>query len=91
MIDVTPYQARLVDDTATGESEKTLRETGERVYVKMRFFQYEIRIDKIAKDIGAQPTEELAKLAWVTPEDLPRTKLAAPTVELLKKLGYYHD
>ena len=88
-IDITPYQTDMVDDLQTGESEKTLKETGERVLVQMKFIDYEIHINKSASNVGERPTEELVELMWVSLEELPNTDLSPPTVEFLKAHGYF--
>src|ERR1035438_1688422 len=36
-IDIRPFEPILIDDDTHGESEKTLKDTGERVLVKMNF------------------------------------------------------
>jgi 8-oxo-dGTP pyrophosphatase MutT (NUDIX family) len=87
-INIKPYEIELVDDTAKGESEKTLKNTGERALVKMNFFDYEIHIPKLSSEVGAKPTEELVRLEWVALKDLSHTKLSPPTTKLLKKLGH---
>jgi 8-oxo-dGTP pyrophosphatase MutT (NUDIX family) len=47
-LDVSAYEPELVEDSAIGDSEKTLRDTGERVLVHMRFFTYRINIAELA-------------------------------------------
>ena len=87
-LDITPYEVKIVEDGGSGQSEKTLKDTGERVSVHMNFFTYEIRIDLPAKKIPVYTTEELVEIKWIDINDLPNEKLAAPTVKLLKKLKY---
>lgn len=87
-LDITGLKPELVDDAASGESEKNLKETGERVLVKMQFIDYRIVLNEPAAKSGAAPTEELVELVWVAFGDLPSTDLSPPTIELLKKLGY---
>lgn len=87
-LDIGPYEVRLVEDGDSGQSEKTLKGTGEQVMVHMNFFTYEIKIDKPAAEIPAKETPELVTLQWLSMKDLPKEKLAPPTVKLLKKLQY---
>lgn len=89
-LDISVYKVKPLDRERirTGESKKTLKDTGERVYVTMNFFDYEIRINQPADKIPAKTTEELARLTWVSLKDLPSTKLSPPTIELLKEQGY---
>lgn len=87
-LDVCDYEPELVEDAATGESEKTLRDTGERVLVHMHFFTYRINIPMLAEDIKARAGDDLAEIAWVPLDKLPDYKLSPPSEALFKKLGY---
>jgi len=87
-LDVSAYEAELVEDAATGESEKTLRDTGERVLVHMHFFTYRINVPLLAEDIKVQAGDDLAELAWVPIDKLAEYKLSPPSENLFKKLGY---
>jgi 8-oxo-dGTP pyrophosphatase MutT (NUDIX family) len=87
MIDITPYVITKTD-VASGESEKLLKETGERALVQMTFHDYEIHIDKPAEQCGAQPTEELVELQWFSIDDLAKADLSSPTRAYLEKKGY---
>src|SRR5436853_6926042 len=60
-LNISAYEAELVEDAATGESEKTLRDTNERVLVHMHFFTYTISIPELAKDIKAQEGDDLVE------------------------------
>lgn len=87
-LDVSSYEAELVEDAATGQSEKTLRDTGERVLVHMHFFTYRITIPLLAEDIKAQAGDDLVEIAWISLDKLSEYKLSPPSEALFKKLGY---
>jgi mutator protein MutT len=87
-LDVSSYEAELVEDAATGESEKTLRDTNERVLVHMHFFTYRINIPLLTEDIKVQAGDDLVELAWVPLDKLDAYKLSPPSEALFKKLGY---
>jgi mutator protein MutT len=87
-LDVTPYKTELVEDAATGESEKTLKDTNETVLVHMHFFTYRINIPLLAEDIIAQAGDDLVELEWVPLDKLSDYKLSPPSEALFKKLGY---
>lgn len=72
----------------TGESEKILRDTGERVFVKMRFYNYRISLPQLAHKIEVQMTDDLKDGAWFSREQLPGLDLSPPTENSLRKLGY---
>ncbi len=84
--DISGLRIELIDDTATGESEKTLKDTGEKVLVKMNFFEYKIVLHKTAEELGDKPTEELVELKWFATEDLSVANLALPTRKLFEKI-----
>jgi 8-oxo-dGTP pyrophosphatase MutT (NUDIX family) len=88
-IDITPYQIELVEDAATGESEKTLKETGERVLVQMNFYTYRIIIaDKNADEISIVLDDEFTRYEWHSLEQLKTVKITPPSEGILKKLRY---
>jgi len=88
-IDITPYDRELVDDVGTGESEKTLKETGERVLVKMYFTIYKVIIaDKTAEEISVALNDDLVAYQWTNRDDLSLIKMTPPSVDLFKRLGY---
>lgn len=87
-LDISNYETKIVEDGGKGESEKTLKETGERVLVRMNFYTYEVRLDKTADELDLQPTEELAEVMWVPKSELKMLSLSPPTIKLLNKLGY---
>jgi len=88
-IDISPYRIELVEDGATGESEKTLKEVNERVLVKMNFYTYRVFIDdRNAVDIPVQLDDEFTRYEWHSVDELENFKLSPPSIALFKKLGY---
>lgn len=88
-IDITPYSITLVDDKGEGESEKTIKETGEHVLCKMKFYVYKVVInDKDANEIEAQLNDDLVSHCWSNLSDLKNMKITPPSVALFKRLGY---
>ncbi len=88
-INIAPFHAELVDDSMVGESEKTLRETGERVLAKMKFFTYKIVLDKPADQISViLDPHEFSEYKWFGLSELKTLKLSPPSVELFTKLGF---
>lgn len=88
-IDIAKYKIELVDDTGKGESEKILKDTGEKVLVAMRFYTYKVVIDdKDADEIAVALNDDLAEYHWINLADVNDYKLTPPSVELFIKLGY---
>lgn len=85
-IDISKFEIKLVDDAASGESEKVL-ENGERVRCKMHFNVYEVGINLKAKLIKTEPGDDFETLIWVKPSKMTNIKLTPPSEALFKKLG----
>lgn len=80
-IDKNPFKC-------SGESEKTLKDTGERVLAKMDFFDYRVVLNQISEDVKIKLNEEFIKYKWFGIEDLKNTKLTSPSILLFKSYGY---
>lgn len=87
-VDTNDCQVTLADDQGTGESEKILKDTGERVLCKMQFNVYHVDVNKDAADIETKVSDDLVKLEWVDLKQLKNYKLTPPSVALFKRLGY---
>ncbi len=87
-LDVSDAKITLIRDDNSGESEKDLPETGERVLVRMRFHDYKVLIPKNAADIPIQINHELAESMWIPVADLPAARLVEPTMQTLQAMGY---
>ena len=86
-LDIAHIPFTLIDDTQTGEAEKTLP-TGENVHVKMKFYRYKIVLPTEALNTKIQLNDDLVEYRWVQPEELKTLKLTPPSIELFTKLGY---
>lgn len=88
-IDISPYGIILVDELGEGESSKILKETGEKVLCKMKFYVYKVEIkDTVASEIKVSLDDDLEKYIWTDISDLKNVKLTPPSFDLFKKLGY---
>jgi hypothetical protein len=65
-----------------------LRDTGERVHVKMRFHNYRISVLLPAYKVKIKTTDDLVDATWFSRQELPKLNLSPPTVSSLQKLGY---
>lgn len=86
-IDITGCDIELVN-TAEGESEKTLKTTGETVIVEMKFNDFRVQLTVNAADTPPAPTDELAESRWFAIEELNGLTFSPPTKALFQKLGY---
>lgn len=87
-IDISAYDAELITEDS-GESSKTLKNTGERVWCKMKFFTYKVVMhNKDAEQIPVILDEEHSEYRWTKIEELKNLKLTPPSERLFSKLGY---
>jgi 8-oxo-dGTP pyrophosphatase MutT (NUDIX family) len=87
-LDIKDADIKLVNDTQSGESEKTLRDTHERVFVLMHFNDFYITMPKPAAELPLTSGDDFMDARWVPTADLPKLKLTDPTQITLRKLGY---
>jgi len=87
---VVPLEkVELLDDVGHGESEKTLKETGERVLCKMNFNVYKITLDQNSAEVSVSLNDDLVRYQWTDVSSLHNLKLTPPSVELFRRLGYF--
>jgi 8-oxo-dGTP pyrophosphatase MutT (NUDIX family) len=87
-IDTEQCTVTLADDQGNGESEKTLKDTGETVLCKMQFNVYRVDVPEDANSIKLTPSDDLVILDWVELTNLSNYKLTPPSQTLFKRLGY---
>ena len=74
--------------TTTGGSEKTLPDTGERVWAAMTFHNYVVRLDAPASDVTLAAGSDFAQASWLTRHELANQHLAPTVAQLLATRGY---
>lgn len=72
---------------ATGENEKTLRDTGERVFVQMDFYNYRIDLPDDAHNVAVKPEDDWDEPEWFNLADLKDKNLSPPTRQTLVETG----
>lgn len=89
-IDLSVYNIELIDKKGEGEAEKILKDTGEKVLCKMKFFVYRVKInDKESREIEIKLNDDLVKYKWVQLVDLKKIEKTPPGIKLFKRLGYF--
>lgn len=86
--DISGSQVEPFAGVLTGESEKVLRGTGERVLVKMTFHNFVVRVAQAAKDITIRCEDDIIDARWHPVAGLSKLTLSPPTITSLKLLGY---
>lgn len=87
-IDISGEQIEMLDLSLTGQSEKTLRDTGERVLVDMTFYNFVIRLSQPARDVTVTAQDDFTDAQWVSREQLPTLSISPPSIKTLRHLGY---
>ena len=88
-IDVSNTHIELLEWRGHGKTEKTLKETGEKVIADMTFLVYKIQLDVPAGEVVFNfDPHEIAEYRWSDPSELPNLKLTPPSIELFTHLGY---
>lgn len=88
-IDIRPYEIKQLEDVSTGVSEKTLKDTGERVLCHMKFHKFEIIVkDKMAQEIELTLGDDLVSAQWLSKEELAFAKQIPGGKEFFQKMGY---
>ena len=86
-IDLTHATVKQVA-TTTGGAEKTLPDTGERVWAAMTFHNYVVTLDVPASDVTLAAGSDFAQARWFTRHELASQQLAPTVAQLLATRGY---
>lgn len=86
-IDVTGADVKFQADVQRGTSEKTLRDTGERVIVTMHFNDFVVAFDKPASEIPIILEDDFGYAEWVATTNLSDKQFSPSTEYRLKKLN----
>jgi 8-oxo-dGTP pyrophosphatase MutT (NUDIX family) len=87
-IDISRAEVEPIHLDLTGESEKTLRTTGERVFVEMTFHNFVVRLPQAADGVEIKAEDDFTDARWIPLGDLIHIPLAQPTITTLAHLGY---
>lgn len=72
---------------SSGEHEKTLRDTGERVFVKMDFYNYRIDLAQNADKVVLKTEDDWYQPRWFSLDELKNANLSEPTRNTLIATG----
>ena len=87
-LDISPYEIIQLPHNNTWTTEKTLKETGEKVLCHMEFNRFKIQLDHNAQDIEVQPTNELVEIKWFDSKELAEAKQIPGGKEFFQKMWY---
>jgi 8-oxo-dGTP pyrophosphatase MutT (NUDIX family) len=86
-IDISNEKIEKMKGSFTGKSEKSLRESGEKVLVDMRFYNFRITLNENANKIKLKTDDDFIEAEWFNIDDLGDLKLSPPTITSLQKFG----
>lgn len=88
---VTENQLRQLPQTKSGKSEKTLRETGERVVQNMTFYDFVANMPQESDQIEIMAGDDFSNIGWYSAEDLVRRELSPTVKRTLIELGFLKE
>ena len=87
-LDIGGTTVSLIDEVLTGQSKKTLKETGETVLVDMTFYSYKVEYDMPADSIEVRLNDDLGMATWIALDDIAGRSYAPGVEKVLKHLGF---
>lgn len=87
-LDIAKAKVEELGHAGSGISEKTLRDTGERVQVEMQFYNFIVRMPQPAAAIAVTAEDDFIEPRWTSVNELHDLKLSPPTVETLQAIGF---
>lgn len=89
-VGISTEGSRIVPLASVGKgvSEKTLKETGERVLCHMEFNRFEVHMDKNADEIELRLDDDLVEARWFTRDELPSVEQIPGGKEFFEEMGY---
>lgn len=76
-----------IEGALSGQSEKVLRETNEKVLVEMKFYNFKVTLTELADSVTLIHEDDFIEAKWYTIDELKNLKLSPPTITTLQKLG----
>lgn len=86
-IDLTDKELIPLPFEGSGETEKTLS-TGEKVWVKMKFNRFEVRLESPSTEIELRPSDDLIELRWFSQDELSDIEQVPGGKEFFIQAGY---
>lgn len=87
-LDISKERILPLKPIGTGSSEKTLAETGEKVFCHMTFHRFVIRLDQDAAKIAISGNGEFVETRWFNRDELSATKQISGGREFFVEMGY---
>jgi 8-oxo-dGTP pyrophosphatase MutT (NUDIX family) len=86
-LDVDDAIIEEIDLKLSGESPKVLKDSGEEILGKYKFYNFVVRFDKNAIEIPIEALDDFVEPTWHRISELNSIKLVPPSITSLKHLG----
>ncbi|HJQ08177.1 MAG TPA: NUDIX hydrolase [Candidatus Saccharimonadales bacterium] len=87
-IDITGATITRLDNVATGESKKTLKDANEVVLMKMEFYDFTVRLHEEASAVSLRFNDDFGDAQWYVADELENAQIGPNTKLTLQKLGF---
>ncbi len=87
-LDISHASVKQFKTIATGESEKTLKDTNEVVHMKMEFYDFEVRMQEESKSLTLTFEDDFGDAKWYTPAELRNLPIGPNSQAVLQKLHF---
>lgn len=87
-LDISTAKVKHLNHNFTGVTEKTLKDTGEKVLCNMSFNHFEVQLDKNADEANLHLSDDLVETHWFALEELPSVKQIPGSKEWFEEMGY---
>jgi 8-oxo-dGTP pyrophosphatase MutT (NUDIX family) len=87
-IDISNAIVIEIEGISVGESEKTLRELGERVIVRMNFHDFKVQLPLASDQVVMTFDDDYEQAQWYTSDELAAAKIGPATETTLRKLHF---
>ncbi len=85
---LTKQQLEQIPGQGSGTSEKTLKDTGEKVICHMEFNRFEVHMNEISDNIMLSLDDDLVEVRWFTREELQHVQQIPGGKEFFQEMGY---
>ena len=87
-LDISQAKVELMPGTHTGKSEKVLRDTGERIFVTMTFYDFKIVFPQIAGEVKIKLADDFKDAAWFSAAEATQLNLGEGTKYRLLQMKF---
>lgn len=87
-LDISPASIKQLENAASGESKKTLKDTNETVLMKMNFYDFEVKLPVKANSIQLVFDDDFGDAKWYSPTDLRNAPIGPNTKAVLQRLRF---